>query len=92
MMSGLMAGVIGGIVVGLLSDSHLSVSGPAAGLVAIVLVGISELGSYSAFVTALVLAGIIQICMGLMKAGKLTRLLPHSVIEGMMAAIGIILS
>lgn len=91
LISGLMAGVIGGIVIGLLSDSHLSVSGPAAGLVAIVLVGITELGSYSAFVAAVTLAGLIQICMGIAKAGKLTRLLPHSVIEGMMAAIGIIL-
>lgn len=91
LMSGLMAGIIGGIVVGTCSDSHLSVSGPAAGLVAIVIAGISDLGSYSAFVAALVLAGAIQICLGLVKAGKLTRLLPHSVIEGMMAAIGIIL-
>lgn len=91
LISGLMAGVIGGIVIGALSDSHLSVSGPAAGLVAIVLAGISELGSYSMFAAALVIAGIFQIIMGVLKAGKLTRLLPHSVIEGMMAAIGIIL-
>lgn len=91
LISGLMAGIIGGIVIGALSDSHLSVSGPAAGLVAIVLAGISELGSYSMFAAALVIAGIFQIGLGLLKAGKLTRLLPHSVIEGMMAAIGIIL-
>lgn len=91
LISGLMAGIIGGIVIGALSDSHLSVSGPAAGLVAIVLAGISELGSYSMFAAALVIAGIFQIGMGVLKAGKLTRLLPHSVIEGMMAAIGIIL-
>lgn len=91
LISGLIAGIIGGIVVGSLSDSHLSVSGPAAGLVAIVLVGITEMGSYPSFLTALVLAGILQVVMGVFKAGKLTRLLPHSVIEGMMAAIGIIL-
>ena len=91
LISGLMAGIIGGIIIGALSDSHLSVSGPAAGLVAIVLAGISELGSYSMFAAALVIAGIFQIGLGLLKAGKLTRLLPHSVIEGMMAAIGIIL-
>ena len=91
LLSGLLAGVIGGVVIGILSDSHLSVSGPAAGLVAIVLVGISDLGSYQAFVAAVAVAGLLQIAMGLAKAGKLTRYLPHSVIEGMMAAIGIIL-
>jgi MFS superfamily sulfate permease-like transporter len=91
LISGLISGIIGGIVIGILSDSPLSVSGPAAGLVAIVLVGITEMGSYSSFLAALVLAGIIQILMGVFKAGKLTRLLPHCVIEGMMAAIGIIL-
>lgn len=91
LMTGLIAGIIGGIVIGAMSDSHLSVSGPAAGLVAIVLTGISELGSYSAFVAALILAGLLQIGMGFFRAGRLTSYLPHSVIEGMMAAIGIIL-
>ena len=91
MLSGLIAGIIGGVVIGILSDSHLSVSGPAAGLVAIVIVGISDLGSFAAFGAALTLAGLIQIILGLVKAGKLTRFLPHCVIEGMMTAIGIIL-
>ncbi|MFP5387067.1 MAG: SulP family inorganic anion transporter [Bacteriovoracia bacterium] len=91
LISGLVAGIIGGIVIGTLSDSHLSVSGPAAGLVAIVLTGISDLGSYQAFVAAVFLAGILQMIMALMKAGRFANLLPHSVIEGMLAAIGIIL-
>lgn len=91
LISGLLAGIIGGVVIGSLSNSHLSVSGPAAGLVAIVLAGIAELGSFPAFTAALVLAGVVQIAMGFFKAGRLTKYLPHSVIEGMLAAIGIIL-
>lgn len=91
LISGLIAGIVGGIVIGSLSNSHLSVSGPAAGLVAIVLAGIAELGSFPAFMAALVLAGALQISMGLFKAGRLTKYLPSSVIQGMLAAIGIIL-
>lgn len=91
LISGLIAGIIGGVIIGALSDSHLSVSGPAAGLVAIVLTGIAELGSFTAFTAALVLAGFFQVTMGAFRAGKLTKFLPHSVIEGMLAAIGIIL-
>lgn len=90
LISGLFAGIIGGILIGILSDSHLSVSGPAAGLVAIVITGISDMG-FAGFCTALVLAGGIQIVLGVCRAGKLTEYLPYSVIEGMMAAIGIIL-
>lgn len=91
LVSGLLSGIIGGIIIGSLSDSSLSVSGPAAGLVSIILAGISDLGSFEAFLGCVVVAGVIQILMGLFKFGKLTRLIPHSVIEGMMAAIGIIL-
>jgi len=91
LVSGLLSGIIGGIVIGCLSDSNLSVSGPAAGLVSLILAGITLLGSFEAFLSCVALAGVLQILMGILKFGKLTRLIPHSVIEGMMAAIGIIL-
>lgn len=91
LMSGLISGIIGGIVVGLLSGSHLSVSGPAAGLTVIVLNAITDLGSFQAFLAAVVLAGIIQIIMGSLKAGIVGLYFPSSVIKGMLAAIGLIL-
>ena len=69
LMSGLIAGLIGGIVVGLISNSNLSVSGPAAGLTAISLAGIQSLGSYQAFVAAVLFAGIIQLLFGYLKLG-----------------------
>lgn len=90
-LSGLIAGMIGGIVVGKLSGSHLSVSGPAAGLVAIILAATQELGSYNMVLTALALSGIIQIILGSLKAGIIAHYIPHSVVKGMLAAIGIIL-
>lgn len=90
-LSGLIAGIIGGIVVGKLSGSHLSVSGPAAGLVAIVLAATQELGHYNMVLTALVLAGVIQIILGSLGAGVIAHFIPHSVVKGMLAAIGIIL-
>ena len=90
--SGLLAGIIGGLVVGSISGSSTSVSGPAAGLTAIVSAQIFALGnSFEAFVTAVFLAGIIQIAMGCMKAGALTAFFPSSVIKGLLAAIGTIL-
>lgn len=90
--SGLLAGIIGGLVVGSISGSSTSVSGPAAGLTAIVSAQIAALeGSFEAFVTAVFLAGIIQIAMGCMKAGALTAFFPSSVIKGLLAAIGTIL-
>lgn len=91
LMSGLIAGIIGGIVVGFMSGSHLSVSGPAAGLTVIVLNAISDLGSFEVFLVAVVLAGIIQIVMGTLKAGIVGLYFPSSVIKGMLAAIGLIL-
>lgn len=91
LMSGLIAGIIGGIVVGALSGSHLSVSGPAAGLTVIVLNAIDDLGSFESFLLAVVLAGIIQIAMGTLKAGIVGLYFPSSVIKGMLAAIGLIL-
>ncbi len=91
LFSGIISGVIGGIVVGLISKSNLSVSGPAAGLVLIVLNAVEDLGTYEAFLVAVVLAGILQIIMGLVKIGIIGLYFPSSVIKGMLAAIGIIL-
>ncbi|MCB0704216.1 MAG: SulP family inorganic anion transporter [Saprospiraceae bacterium] len=91
LFSGIISGVVAGIVVGLLSGSQLSVSGPAAGLTAIVLAAIVSLGSFEAFLLAGFLAGIMQIVLGFAKAGVLSNYLPSNVIEGMLAAIGIII-
>jgi len=91
LFSGIISGVVAGIVVGTLSGSQLSVSGPAAGLTAIVLAAIATLGSFEAFLLAGVLAGVIQIILGFVKAGVLSNYLPSNVIEGMLAAIGIII-
>jgi MFS superfamily sulfate permease-like transporter len=91
LFAGIISGVIGGIVVGLLSNSQLSVSGPAAGLTAIVLAAISSLGSYDVFLMAVVLAGAMQILLGFAKAGTISNYFPSNVIEGMLTAIGIII-
>ncbi|MCE3013750.1 MAG: SulP family inorganic anion transporter [Proteobacteria bacterium] len=91
LIAGLIAGIIGGLVVGLISDSPLSVSGPAAGLSAIIYQGIIDVGSFEHFTYAIILAGVIQVALSLLKAAKLTDFLPSSVIEGMMAAIGLML-
>lgn len=89
--SGLVAGVIGGIVVGALSGSALSVSGPAAGLIAIVIMALQTLGSFEAFLLAVLLAGVMQIIFGIMRLGTLGDFIPNAVIKGMLAAIGLIL-
>jgi MFS superfamily sulfate permease-like transporter len=91
LFSGILAGVIGGIVVGMLSGSHLSVSGPAAGLTAIVAAKISALGSFQNFLAALLVSGIIQVALGCARAGSIAAFFPSSVIKGLLAAIGIIL-
>jgi len=91
LFAGIISGIIGGIVVGLLSNSQLSVSGPAAGLTAIVLAAISSLGSYETFLLAVVLAGILQIILGFAKAGTISNYFPSNVIEGMLTAIGVII-
>jgi MFS superfamily sulfate permease-like transporter len=91
LFSGIIAGIIGGIVIGSLSGSQLSVSGPAAGLTAIVVVAIGKLQVYEAFLLAVVLGGIFQIILGFLKAGILGDYIPSSVIKGMLAAIGLIL-
>lgn len=91
LFSGLIAGIVGGIVVGALSKSSLGVSGPAAGLAAIVLAAIASLGSYQDFLLAVVLAGAIQILFGVLKAGIIGYYFPSSVIKGMLTGIGIII-
>jgi len=89
--AGLVSGIIGGLVVALLSGSRLSVSGPAAGLIVIVVEAIAHLGSFSAFLTAVVLSGVLQFTFGLLKAGRFAAYVPSSVITGMLAAIGLLL-
>ncbi len=91
LFAGIISGIVGGILVAFLSGSALSVSGPAAGLTVIVLNGITELGSYETFLFAVVLAGMIQVALGYLKAGVIGYYFPSSVIKGMLAAIGIIL-
>jgi carbonic anhydrase len=91
MFAGLIAGIVGGIIVGSLSGSQTSVSGPAAGLTAVVAAQVLHLGSFQAFLLALVLAGVFQIVLGLVRAGFLARYVPSSVINGLLAAIGLIL-
>jgi MFS superfamily sulfate permease-like transporter len=87
-VSGLVAGVVGGIVVPFLSRSPLSVTGPAAGLTSIVLMEVERLGGLPPFLTAVVIAGVLQAGMGLAKAGRFATLVPGAVIQGMLAAIG----
>ncbi|MCG9880980.1 MAG: SulP family inorganic anion transporter [Bacteroidia bacterium] len=91
LLSGIIAGIIGGVVVGILSESHASVSGPAAGLTAVVLAAITKLGTFELFLSAVVLAGMIQLFAGIMKAGFIANFIPSNVIKGLLAAIGIIL-
>lgn len=89
--SGVIAGIVGGIVVGFASKSSLSVAGPAAGLTAIVLGAITELGAFDIFLCAVVIAGVLQILLGFLRAGVIADYLPSNVIEGMLAAIGVII-
>lgn len=91
LFAGIITGVVGGVVVAWLSGSQLSVSGPAAGLTVIVLNGIETLQTYEAFLAAVVLAGALQIVLGLVRAGVIGLYFPSSVIKGMLAAIGLIL-
>lgn len=91
LFSGIIAGVVGGILVGALSGSKIGVSGPAAGLVAIVLTAISTLEGYENFLVAVVLAGVIQLVFGVLKAGVIAYYFPSSVIKGMLTGIGIII-
>jgi MFS superfamily sulfate permease-like transporter len=91
LVAGLVTGVLGGLVVSWLGGTHLLVSGPAAGLAAIVLAAIGELGSYEALLPAVVLGGVLQVVLGAAKAGRLARFVPAPVVTGMLAAIGVLL-
>ena len=91
LFSGVIAGIVGGIVVGIASGSALGVSGPAAGLAVIVFSAITTLDSWSAFLLALVLAGIFQLVMGFAKAGFIAYFFPSSVIKGMLTGIGLLI-
>ncbi|MDA8521580.1 SulP family inorganic anion transporter [Acidovorax sp. NCPPB 4044] len=91
LMAGLVSGIVGGLVVGALSGSHLSVSGPAAGLVVIVVTSIATLGGYEAFLVAVVMAGALQWLFGRLGAGNIGACFPTPVIKGMLAAIGLLL-
>ncbi len=91
LFAGIIAGIVGGIVVGVASGSPLGVSGPAAGLAVIVLTSIAALGSWPAFLLAVVLAGIIQLMMGFAKAGFIAYFFPSSVIKGMLTGIGLLI-
>ncbi|MCZ8089899.1 MAG: SulP family inorganic anion transporter [Flavobacterium sp.] len=91
LFSGIISGIVGGIVVGYLSQSHISVSGPAAGLTAIVLTAITDLGAFNVFLLAVLIAGIIQLALGFLRAGSISNYFPTNVIEGMLAGIGVII-
>ncbi|QCX02060.1 SulP family inorganic anion transporter [Aggregatimonas sangjinii] len=90
LFSGLIAGIVGGIVVGALSGSQIGVSGPAAGLAAIVLVAIDDLG-FQIFLSAVVIGGVIQLIFGIARLGIIGYYFPSSVIRGMLTGIGIII-
>ena len=91
LFSGIIAGIVGGIVVGIISGSHTGVSGPAAGLAVVVFNAIATLGSFELFLVAVVLAGVFQIVIGLLKGGIIAYYFPTSVITGMLSGIGIII-
>lgn len=91
LFSGMISGIIGGMIVGFCSGSQLSVSGPAAGLTAVVLTAISKLGAFDIFLLAVVIGGGLQLLLGLIKAGTVANYFPSNVIKGMLTAIGIII-
>jgi carbonic anhydrase len=91
LLSGIISGIIGGIIVGVLSGSQTSVSGPAAGLAAVVLASITKLGAFEILLTATVIAGVLQLVFGFAKGGFIANYIPSNVIKGLMAAIGILL-
>jgi MFS superfamily sulfate permease-like transporter len=91
LFSGIISGIVGGIVVGFLSQSQISVTGPAAGLTAVILTAITDLGAFDVFLTAVFIAGIIQVALGFIKAGSISNYFPTNVIEGMLAGIGVII-
>lgn len=91
LLSGVIAGIVGGIIVGFFSGSHTSVSGPAAGLTAVVAAQILAVGSFQGFLVAVLLAGVLQIGLAVVRAGGFARYFPNCVISGLLAAIGIVI-
>ena len=91
LLSGIIAGIIGGIVVGIISKSQTSVSGPAAGLAAVILASITKLGAFDILLTSILIAGCLQLAMGIFRAGFIANYIPSNVIKGLLAAIGILL-
>jgi len=91
LFSGIISGIIGGIIVGMVSKSPLSVSGPAAGLAAIVAVQIQDIGSFQGFLLAVIIAGIFQIILGILRLGVIANFFPSAVIKGMLVSIGLLL-
>lgn len=91
LFSGIISGIIGGIVVGMISGSQTSVSGPAAGLAAVVLASIGKLGAFDVLLVAISIAGVLQVAMGCLRAGFIANYVPSNVIKGLLAAIGILL-
>jgi len=89
--AGLLSGIVGGLVVSLMSGSQLAVSGPAAGLTTLVAASIISLGDYKIFLLTVIIAGLFQLLLGLLKLGVIANYFPSSVIKGMLAAIGMIL-
>ncbi|MGL5743244.1 MAG: SulP family inorganic anion transporter [Legionella sp.] len=91
LFSGILSGVIGGVIVGYLSGSHVSVSGPAAGMATVVVASIAHLGDFNSFLLALMLAGVLQILIGSIRAGFVADYVPSNVVQGLLCAIGILL-
>lgn len=91
LFSGVISGVLGGMLVGALSHSSVNVSGPAAGMAAIVLSCIAQLGDFNAFLVALALAGILQIIIGFIRAGFIADYIPSNVLQGLLCSVGILL-
>ncbi|MDF1678323.1 MAG: SulP family inorganic anion transporter [Legionellaceae bacterium] len=91
LFSGILSGIIGGIIVGSLSGSHVSVSGPAAGLAAVVITAIAQLGDFNTFLLALCLAGVFQLITGTLRAGFFAEYVPSNIIQGLLSAVGVLL-
>lgn len=91
LFSGILSGIIGGIIVGSFSGSPVSVSGPAAGMAAVVMTTVSQLGDFNAFLLALMFAGVLQIVIGFLRAGFIADYVPSNVVQGLLCAIGILL-
>ncbi len=91
LFSGILSGIIGGIVVGIFSGSQVSVSGPAAGMAAVVLAAISQLGDFNTFLLALTIAGLLQMIIGALRAGFVADYVPSNVVQGLLCSIGILL-